>query len=344
MPRTYGILLAGAVRHAADYAPIIEAHPRFRITAVGEDAEADEWKLSMATGLARSLNVPFRALEDALADETIDLVVVTSEPARHAPIGIRALQAGRSVLVDKPVATSRAQARELRDAAASRPALMATYVHRLFHPSLERAHQVVDSGRLGVPLLVDCVWLSANAIEDEGGHIVTDSGLSGGGEMRNFLGYPLDTISWITGLEAVRVFAQSTSGQSPLHKAYGVEAMATVVLELESGVRASICVGRSSPHGAGSFRTTIVGSHGYLEVDESHPAVRISAGSGPQAESVPPTLGFEAVLRGLLDDAARGLDGTSRPRRTLAEGCTVAELIDIAVASTKAGRSLSCKD
>jgi predicted dehydrogenase len=50
------------------------------------------------------------SFEEVLADETIDAVVIATQPSRHAALALSALHAGKHVLVEKPIALDRGEA------------------------------------------------------------------------------------------------------------------------------------------------------------------------------------------------------------------------------------------
>ena len=331
--RNIRVLMAGAVRHAVDYAPIIATHPRMKLVGIAEESDADLWKIDLARELAKKCGTSFFSIEDALSRKDIDLVVITTEPTRHTSLAIQAIKAGKNIIVDKPVATSIADAEKLARTI-EESNLVTSYFHRLFEPTVERAKELIQSGQLGLPLTLDLTWISSNSLADEGGEIVTRKQLSGGGEIRNFLGYPLDIVLWLTDLKPIRVYAASNSITSNDHAASGVENLATIVLEMESGVRANITVGRGPNVGNGIFTTSIVGSHGFLSVNENRPTLEIATTVKDFKSSINfEQENFEKLFNLFLNDFVSALDGKTHVRRTLLDGCKIAGLIDLACTS-----------
>lgn len=333
--RAIGVLIAGAIRHAADYAPLIAGHQRMHLAGVAEAADAAPWQRERARALAAEHELPCEELDVALRRDDVDLVLVTTEPTRHATFAIRALESGRHVLVDKPVATTADDARRVA-AAASASSAVAAYVHRLFSPALERLRAHVASGALGVPRSLELTWIAANAVEDEGGEVVVDPALSGGGELWNFLGYPLDTALWLTGLSVLSVGAAGTAAASEPHRRHGVESLATVTIELEAGVHVAIAVGRGPAVGGGVFAASVAGSHGYAAVDELRPSLDLAVLGGGGADFNGDHL-FALTFGRLLDDVAAAIERGGTLRRTLQEGCTVASVVAAACSSAARG-------
>ena len=109
--------------------------------------------------------------------------------------------------MDKPVAVTITEASELR-AATERSTGVLTVVNLLAGRGVRRARSWVDAGRIGFPRHVDVEFLSNGAMFDqnvERSDLVADPALSGGGELLNFLVYPVDAIRHLTGCEVVEV-------------------------------------------------------------------------------------------------------------------------------------------
>ncbi|HEY7907594.1 MAG TPA: Gfo/Idh/MocA family oxidoreductase, partial [Thermomicrobiales bacterium] len=157
-----GLLVLSAVRHAASYLPIFDAHPDTIIRAIVEEPDAPDWAHGDARSLAATYNVPvLRDPASALARADIDLVLVCSEPTRHARLAAQALRAGKHVLVDKPMAVTLDECAMLAEAAASMPENKFTIVHRLFGAPIQRARRAIDAGHLGLIRSGDAEFLSS---------------------------------------------------------------------------------------------------------------------------------------------------------------------------------------
>lgn len=84
----------------------------------------------------------------ALADE-VDLVILASPTAVHAAQALEAVRRDLAVVVDKPLATSRAAAREVADLARDRGVMLSAFHNRRFYPDHLTARAVLSSGALG---------------------------------------------------------------------------------------------------------------------------------------------------------------------------------------------------
>ncbi|WP_338898063.1 Gfo/Idh/MocA family oxidoreductase [Streptomyces sp. TG1A-60] len=137
-----GYGLAGSVFHA----PLIAATEGLALdTVVTSNAER------RARARAEFPEVRFAATADELwarADE-LDLVVVASPNKTHVPIAGAALEAGLAVVVDKPVAGTAAEARELAALADARGLLLSVFQNRRWDNDFLTLSKLLADGALG---------------------------------------------------------------------------------------------------------------------------------------------------------------------------------------------------
>jgi len=87
--------------------------------------------------------------DDLLDDPELDAIAVASSVPTHHPLGLRALAAGKHVFIEKPLASSVADARELVAAAEAADRRLMVGHLLLFHPALAAVRWLIDSGELG---------------------------------------------------------------------------------------------------------------------------------------------------------------------------------------------------
>ena len=87
--------------------------------------------------------------EDLLADDAVDLVIVSTPPNTHADWTLRALEAGKHVVVEKPFCITVAEADRQIAAAAERGLSLSVYQNRRWDPDYLEVKRVVESGQLG---------------------------------------------------------------------------------------------------------------------------------------------------------------------------------------------------
>jgi len=97
-------------------------------------------------GLAKA----YGSYEELLADPTIDVVYNPMPNHLHVPWTIKALEAGKHVLCEKPIALTAAEAQTLLDVSKRHPKqkVMEAFMYRL-HPQWSRARQIVNEGGIG---------------------------------------------------------------------------------------------------------------------------------------------------------------------------------------------------
>ena len=133
-----GFGLAGRVFHA----PFVSAVPGLRLEAIVQrsgDAAAHAWPD------ARVL----RSVDEALADSAVQLVVVATPNETHFDMAMQALAHGKHVVVDKPIASSASQARQMVDCAAEHGVVLAPFHNRRWDGDFLTLRQLVHQELLG---------------------------------------------------------------------------------------------------------------------------------------------------------------------------------------------------
>lgn len=133
-------------------------------------------------GIARG----YGAYEGLLADAEIDLVYIALPPSEHAVWAIAALDAGKHVLCEKPIAMSGPQARAVADAALRADRRVAEGFHDRYHPLWARTSEI--AGMLGDIERIEGDFLVSNPYE--AGSVRHDPRL-GGGALMDLGCYPL---------------------------------------------------------------------------------------------------------------------------------------------------------
>lgn len=133
-----GFGLAGKVFHC----PFVAAVPGLELTAIVQ-RRGDE--ASAAYPNARIL----RSVEEAFADPDIDLIVVGTPNDTHFDLALRALQAGKHVVIDKPFAATSEQAKQLIAAAKLAGKVLAPFHNRRFDGDFLTVRKLRAASTLG---------------------------------------------------------------------------------------------------------------------------------------------------------------------------------------------------
>lgn len=264
-------------------------------------------------------------LEDLLA--AVDLVDICTPSDSHSQLVKRAVQAGRNVICEKPLALRTEDAIEVVRLA--RDAGVGLYVGHVvrFFGAYVAAHDAVERGKIGRPAILHFRRAGGQPRSRDW---MADEARSGG-VVADLMIHDLDQARWMAG-EVVRVFAQSAKpGRG------GIDTHAYAILTHESGAISHVTASWGL---AGGFETSfeIAGSEGIVEYDSrQHPALVADRpellsdvrSSPPGADSP-----FAAELRELALSAATG--GPSRVSAT--DAVAAVALVD-AVRKSLAGAS-----
>jgi myo-inositol 2-dehydrogenase/D-chiro-inositol 1-dehydrogenase len=145
-----GVVVAGCGAIGQAHFGSVVALPEARLVAsvdVDEDRAREYAQRYRAETSATSL-------EPLLEREDVDAVIVATTNATHAPLTIAALEAGKHVLVQKPMCMNLTEADEMVAAADRSPALLMVSFFELYHPAFMRAKAIVDAGLIGDVFLI----------------------------------------------------------------------------------------------------------------------------------------------------------------------------------------------
>ena len=158
-PRPVGVGVIGTGIMGADHLKTL--HHYVSGAAVIMVADVD---LGRARGVVAGLP-DVRATDDGLAligDPAVDAVVIASADATHADLAVAAVQAGKPVMCEKPLAPTlpeclRVVQAELAAVGAGGPPLVSVGFMRRFDPGYLELKSALEAGACGTPLLLHCV-------------------------------------------------------------------------------------------------------------------------------------------------------------------------------------------
>lgn len=136
----------------------------------------------------------FGSYEELVAQPDIDVVYIATEHPAHLACARLALEAGKPVLVEKPLGINAAQARELQALAADRGLFCMEALWTFCLPKYDVIRQILDSGMLG-----EIQTVMADNGEDLTGHRRVMSIEMAGGPMLDLGTYPFALATWVLG-------------------------------------------------------------------------------------------------------------------------------------------------
>jgi|SRR5262245_47317329 len=128
-------------------ARITASHPDSTLAGVVDVREEAARALAVESGT--------RWLTDwtrVVADPGVDVVVVSTSNDQLMPIGVAALEAGKDVLIEKPMGRNLAEALRLEHAAAATGRRLKIGFNHRYHPAIARAREQVERGDIGEPI------------------------------------------------------------------------------------------------------------------------------------------------------------------------------------------------
>ncbi|EHQ28282.1 Gfo/Idh/MocA family oxidoreductase [Mucilaginibacter paludis] len=133
---SYG--MSGRIFHA----PFLHAHPGFTLKAITERSKKTAQERYPAV-------LSYDSVEQLLADDEIELIVVNTPNNTHYDLATLALKAGKHVLIEKPVADSAIETKALFDLGRAQNRQVLVYQNRRWDSDFLSVKQVIDSGKLG---------------------------------------------------------------------------------------------------------------------------------------------------------------------------------------------------
>ena len=214
--------------------------------------------LEAAKAAADKLSIPkaYGSYDEVLADPDIDAIYNPLPNHLHVSWSIKALEAGKHVLCEKPIGLTSAEGQELVDAWKQHPnlKLMEAFMYR-HHPQWQRARQIVRDGGIGRLRTVQSLFTYFN---DDGGNIRNMADIGGGG-MMDIGCYPISLSRFVFEAEPSRVFA--IAERDPNFK---TDRLASAILDFgHRGTSTFTCSTQLAPY----QRVNIFGDTGRVEIE-----------------------------------------------------------------------------
>ncbi|MGI8868829.1 MAG: Gfo/Idh/MocA family protein [Mycobacteriales bacterium] len=296
--------------------------------------------------------------EDLLAHEDIDVISVGTPTFLHAPITIAALESGRHVLSEKPIAENAAAGVAMVQAAHRAGRVLQVAFNHRRRGDVATLHRYVEAGALGDIYHAKASWLRRNGIPGAGSWF-TNLKMAGGGPLIDLGVHMLDMALYLLGEPKVLAVSAATyselgpqgRGASPysakqvVGSAYEVEDLGTAFLRLSGGATLLLEASWATYRESGDlYGVTLFGNDGGAEIRSKNygweDTLRIYRDeNGVPVETrpeVPRGEGHLAVVRSFVEAIQsgdwKGHDG--------AEGLVRARVIEACYASAREGREV----
>ncbi|HEY3829172.1 MAG TPA: Gfo/Idh/MocA family oxidoreductase [Solirubrobacteraceae bacterium] len=277
-----------------------------------------------------------RELDAVLVDSSIEAVVIATPPQSHYAIAKRALEAGKHVLVEKPLATRLEHAHELAELAAANERVLMPGHTFIYSPAVNTVRDLIRSGVVGDV------------------HFITSSRMNlgkynGDGVVCDLAPHDLSILLYWLEQPVVEVAA---SGSSVLRQ--GVPETAFMTLTFAEGQTANVQISWLAPRKLRQM--IVVGSQRMVQYDDtaSDEPVRIYDRGMDMLPPTPANFGEHQLiyrtgdvviprvepaepLRLELEDFAHSIRTGEEPRSSLALGIEIVAAVELAEASLRAG-------
>ena len=227
-----------------------------------------------------------------LADPEIESVSITTMWDQHADPAVAALEAGKHVFLEKPMASTVADCDRIVAAANAASGFFMTGHICRFNPRYAAAKEAIEAGRIGKIVSMYArrnlpSWVGATVL-DKIGPIIGDGV------------HDTDLMFWFSGSRAVSAYAQTVQYRSHAHPDLG-----QVMYRLESGasciLEAVWCLPDTTPFQIDE-RLEIVGTEGSISIHDTHPNLMVVDKDGARCPDTTYWPTQHGKLRGALRD------------------------------------------
>lgn len=204
-----------------------------------------------------SLEIPkaYGTYEELLSDPDIEAVYIPIPNHLHVEWAIKALEAGKHVLLEKPVGISSNQAEILIQASKAKPKLkiMEAFMYR-HHPQWQKAKKLVDDGRIGKLKSIQTFFSYHNTDPAN----IRNNPQFGGGGLMDIGCYCISLSRYIFGQEPTRV-----NGIVEFDPIFKTDRMVSGILDFSTGTSTFTCSTQVMPF----QRVNIFGDAGGIEIE-----------------------------------------------------------------------------
>jgi len=287
----YGVLSTAQIalnRHL----PAVQAAANSQVVALSSRDQVRADKAAAEHGIAQA----YGSYQAVLDDPAVDAVINPLPNSLHCEWSVKAAEAGKHILCEKPLSVTVSESRKMIDAAQANGVLLVeAFTHRL-NPQLQCARRLVQQGEIGEVKLARAELTFS--IRDWEGDVRAQAGL-GGGALLDAGCYCVSAVRFVLNAEPV-------AAQAFQHVRNGVDATLSGLLRFAGDSVAHIATGMEEP-----FRCVleVIGSHGAITVpnmfDESAD-VQIAIGNDERVEKFSGPNRFQVQIERFSDCILQG--------------------------------------
>jgi len=302
---------------------------RCRVTALSRRS------MAAARDSAAEYKIPlgFDSVAAMAASPEVDAVLVTTPNASHLVDVLAAIDAGKHVLCEKPMAMNADECRQMVEAARRRGVVFGVAHVFRFDESVLRFRELLKSGKIGKVIFARSEF-SFLADPSHPRKWLYDSAIAGAGPIFDIGVHCIDTLRFVLNDEVTRVSASAASDE----RSGDVESAASLTLEFSRGTIGTVLVSYRA-----AYRTPLelVGDSGVIRAEDAlnveHPIEIQLQREGKVVETA--TVSNQSVYALQVDAFADAVEGKSRFPIPGEEGWQNQEVLDAAMRSLRTGKS-----
>ena len=261
------VAIAGLGFGEAVHLPALRSNPALEPVAIWHRRQERLDQACSSTGLKG-----YESWDSLLEDSGVDAVIIATPPGPRYELAMRALKAGKHLLLEKPVAINAHQVADLQREAIGRGLSVAVDFEYRAVPLFQQAARLLEQGAVGTPWLVKLDWLMSSRANPGRAWNWYSQAEQGGGVVGALGTHAFDTLAWLIGsageLQAVNhtAIAQRPDGQGVLRQVDADDiALINLELKLHQGgvVPAQMALASVARNGRGCW-LEIYGSEGSL--------------------------------------------------------------------------------
>ena len=280
-----------------------------------------------------SISHAFGSAEELCRSKDVDAIFVTTPNACHAADVLLALNCGKPVLCEKPMAVNADQCRRMVEAARKAKLLLGVAQVFRFENSTARLRERLAAGEIGKVIFARSEF-SFMASPEHPRKWINDPKVAGGGPLADVGVHCIDTLRFVLQDEVVRVFCQGA--QDSVSKPQ--ESAAALIMEFERGTLATVLVSFRA-----DYRTPIefIGDQAVLRADDAlnveHPMTLSLKRGGEIVDSE--TLTNQLAYARQVDSFSAALEGGAAFPAPGEQGWQNQVILDAAYKSLKSGKA-----
>ena len=273
------------------------------------------------------------SLDDALARDDVDAVLVMTPSGLHAKIGVQVAHAGKHVITTKPMDVSTAACDELIEAAASTGVLLGIDYQSRYVDTNFRVASALQQGLFGRPLLgeVRFKWFRSDEYFQHGGGWRGTWAMDGGGSLANQGSHLIDLLLWFMG-DPDEVFGDA----SIMNHDIETEDVGLALLRYGNGAR-GVIVGTTTFPANAYFSAEVHGTDGGVLIDGALDGSARYFGDDLEQKLA----AIDNPIHNIVEDVVSAVTHGTQLRVDGFEGRRTVALLETIYASSKARKALS---